>query len=182
MLGFLFGFDARLGRLHYFLASVGLAIVTTGLCFAIATAIYRNTPRGMPLSFEQMAWPVMAVAAIFMLCSFSLQCMRIRDIGWDPVCVVPTWIAIVIIDNLVATKFPAWSLGPEHYGTAVGALINFGLCLALTFWPGADTVGAPPRFEPPPRQPEAPSRRGGETLAASRIARVTSGEFGRRGS
>ena len=29
MLGFLFGFNARLGRLHYFLATIALAVVMT---------------------------------------------------------------------------------------------------------------------------------------------------------
>jgi uncharacterized membrane protein YhaH (DUF805 family) len=40
MLGFLFGFNARIGRMNYFLATIGLAIVMTGLCFAIAAAVY----------------------------------------------------------------------------------------------------------------------------------------------
>jgi hypothetical protein len=37
MLGFLFGFNARLGRLHYFLSTIGLAVVMTAVCFAIAS-------------------------------------------------------------------------------------------------------------------------------------------------
>ena len=45
MLGFLFGFDARLGRLHYFLATIALAIVMTGICFAIASHFFK-TARG----------------------------------------------------------------------------------------------------------------------------------------
>src|SRR5215469_6488037 len=94
MLGFLFGFNARLGRLHYFLATIGLAVVVAVLCFALASHIYHSTPRGMPLSLATMAWSVIGIAVIFMISSFSLQCMRIRDIGWDPVCVMPTWIAI----------------------------------------------------------------------------------------
>jgi uncharacterized membrane protein YhaH (DUF805 family) len=180
MLGFLFGFNARLGRLNYFLASIGLGVVMAGLCFPIATTIYRTTSRGMPLSFEQMAWPVIAVGIVFMLASFSLQCMRVRDIGWDPVCVLPTWITILIIDKLVATKIPAWSLGDEHNGTIVGGLVNLGFMLALLFWPSASPAASPPRFESPASLPDMPSRRGGETLATSRIARVSNGEFGRR--
>lgn len=180
MLGFLFGFNARLGRLHYFLATIGVAIVIASLCFAIAPIVYQNMPRGLPPSFERMPWPVIAVVAFSMLGTFSLQCMRIRDIGWDPVCVLPTWIAIIIIDRLVATKFPAWSLGPEHNGTIVGGLISLGMWLALTFWPSAEYIAKPPSLDAPPRQPEPPSRRGGETVAASRVARVASGEFGRR--
>jgi len=56
----------------------------------------------------------------------------------DPVCVIPSWIAILIVDKLIAGKIPAWSLGPEQHGTIVGALINLALFLALLFWPGGD--------------------------------------------
>jgi hypothetical protein len=32
-----FGFNARLGRLHFFLALIALAVVMTAICFAIAS-------------------------------------------------------------------------------------------------------------------------------------------------
>ena len=44
MLGFLFGFNARLGRMHYFLATIALAIVMTAICFVIATSVIQFTP------------------------------------------------------------------------------------------------------------------------------------------
>jgi uncharacterized membrane protein YhaH (DUF805 family) len=36
MLGFLFGFNARLGRLHFFLATIALAVAMAAICFLIA--------------------------------------------------------------------------------------------------------------------------------------------------
>ena len=45
MLGFLFGFNARLGRMHFFLALIALAVVMTAICFAIAS--FQSNPRGM---------------------------------------------------------------------------------------------------------------------------------------
>jgi uncharacterized membrane protein YhaH (DUF805 family) len=180
MLGFLFGFNARIGRMNYFLATIGLAIVMTGLFFAIAAAVYQDTPRDMSVSFDKVALPVLAVAAMFILASLSLQCMRIRDIGWDPVCVMPIWLAIMAIDWLVASRFPAWAVGQGHFSTPVSGLINMGMTLALLFWPSAEYVVTPTSFDAPPRQPEQPPRRGGETPVASRIASVSSGEFGRR--
>jgi uncharacterized membrane protein YhaH (DUF805 family) len=179
MLGYLFGFNARIGRLHYFLASIGLAIVITGIIFAIASAAYHGNAKAIPMTVKQMQWPLIAVAVTFCLATLTLQSMRFRDIGWDPVCVIPGWIALMIVDYLIATKIPAVSLGPEHNGTIVGALTNLGLFLALTFWPGgshetaAPTFGAPPSNAPPRRQDTA-------SLAASRVARVAGGEFGRR--
>jgi hypothetical protein len=126
-----------------------------------------------------VAWPTLAAIVFFALASFTLQSMRIRDIGWDPVCVIPAWIAIVIIDKLIAGKIPAWSLDHQHNGTVVGGLVNLGLVLALTFWPSGD-------FEEPfndayrtpdgrsPRMPSKPT-----SVAADRIARATGIERGR---
>jgi uncharacterized membrane protein YhaH (DUF805 family) len=178
MLGFLFGFNARLGRLHYFLATIVLAVVMVILCFALARSIIHSTSRGS-LSFAQMTWPMIALIALFVLASCSLQCMRIRDIGWDPVCVMPVWFTIMIIDWLVATKIPAWSLDAGHNGTVVGGLVNLGMTLVLLFWPGGGNVYTPPSFDAP-RQPDPPPSRGGESVATSRIARVANGGFGRR--
>ena len=181
MLGYLFGFNARIGRLHYFLSSVALAIAMTIVIFAIAASAFRGMPKGMPLSYDQWGWPFLVIAAIFVLITLSLQSMRFRDIGWDPVCVLPGWIALAVVDHVVATKFPAWSLGPEHQGTIVGALVNLGLFLALAFWPSGEYEAPTPTFGEPRRKPDAPTRgRGAASLTADRIARVAKGEFGGR--
>lgn len=179
MLGYLFGFNARIGRLSYFLSSIALGVVMTAIIFAVASMAYHGNARAIPLSVQDMQWPLIALAVTFCLVTFTLQSMRFRDIGWDPVCVVPGWIALMIIDRLIATKIPAVSLGLEHNGTIVGALTNLGLFLALMFWPGsghetaAPTSGARPSDAPPRRQDAG-------SMAASRVARVAGGEFGRK--
>src|SRR4030081_1449862 len=109
MLGFLFGFDARLGRMHYFLATIALAVVMTAICFVIAGYVIQNTPKEMLSTASLLGWPVIAAVAFFGWMTFTLQSMRIRDIGWDPVCVIPGWIALLIVDKLVASRIPAWS-------------------------------------------------------------------------
>jgi len=180
MLSFLFGFNVRLGRLHYFLATIAIAVVMTVICFGIASYFIQSTPRGM-LSPESLmkSWPTIAAIVFFGWMTFTLQSMRIRDIGWDPVCVIPAWIAIVIVDKIVAGKIPAWSLGQDHNGTVVGALVNLVLLLALTFWPGGDHENL--SFGQPPQRPDRPSTRGGAgSVAADRIARATGADFGRR--
>jgi uncharacterized membrane protein YhaH (DUF805 family) len=181
MLGFLFGFNARLGRLHYFLSTIALAVVMTAVCFAIAGYAIQSTPRGMDLSAGLIAWPVIVSVLVFLWITFTLQSMRIRDIGWDPVCVIPAWIALLIVDKLVASKIPAWSLGSEHQGTIVGALINFGLILALTFWPSGEHEGPmPTSAETRRKPPELPRNQGTASAPAARIARATGTGFGRR--
>jgi uncharacterized membrane protein YhaH (DUF805 family) len=180
MLSFLFGFNARLGRLHYFLGTIALAVVMTVAFFAIAMSAIHATPRGTPLSIGQIAWPAAAALLFFLAATFTLQSMRIRDIGWDPVCVIPAWIALLIVDKVIATKFPAWSLGQDHAGTVVGGLVNLALVLALTFWPSGDHESPTPGYGETRRRPEPPSpRQQASSVAAERLARVT-GESGRR--
>jgi uncharacterized membrane protein YhaH (DUF805 family) len=172
-LGFLFGFNARLGRMHYFLATIALAIVMTAICFVIAGSIFHGTPRGMLNPASLMTWPVIWAGVFFAWMTFTLQSMRVRDIGWDPVCVIPAWIAILIVDHVVAGKIPAWSLGQERGGTIVGALTNLGLLLALMFWPSGDYES--PGFDAPRGNPSR-----NMDAAAERIARATGAGFGRR--
>jgi uncharacterized membrane protein YhaH (DUF805 family) len=179
MLGFIFGLNARLGRLQYFLSTIGLAVVMTGICFLIARESFDATANGIPPSIEMIKGPAIIFGIIFFLVTLTLQAMRFRDIGWDPVCVIPGWFAVMIVDMVVAKKFPGLSLGAEHHGTAVGALVNLALFLALLFWPSAHDENEMPTFSEP-RRPE-PSVRGSGTasVTAERIARA-SGDFGRR--
>lgn len=171
MLGFVFGLNARLGRLHFFLATVALSIVMTAICFAIVMTMLRTTSPSMirPEDFTRN-WAVIAAMVFFTLATFMLQSMRIRDIGWDPVCVIPTWIALMVVDHVVAGRFPAWAIGQEHQGTMVGGLVNVALLLALTFWPSAESEGAYTNpFEPPARAVSKPS------TSDQRLARVSQG-------
>ena len=142
MLGFLFGFNARLGRLH-----------------PRHDCGRRSDDRDL-LRYRR-----------------PCASMRIRDIGWDPVCVNPGWIAVAIIDGLVASKMPAIALGHQQPGTIVGALVNLALFLALLFWPSAEHDNSAPSSGEPFRTPDLPSR--SPAAAASRVE-VANGEFGRR--
>jgi uncharacterized membrane protein YhaH (DUF805 family) len=183
MLGFLFGFNARIGRLQYFLGSVALAIFMTMIIFAITSSAIHGSigahgAHGSAREFvASLKWPLIGVGAIFLLISFMLQSMRFRDIGWDPVCVIPAWIAIVVIDALVAARFPALSIGRDHHGTIIGAVVNLGLFLALLFWPGCD-FEVPPTFRMPDLKAAPPVRQ--QDDASARLARITAGQFGRR--
>ena len=150
MLGFLFGFNARLGRLHYFLATIALVIAMVVVGFAVAAYLFQHTPKGMRPAIDLTNWPVLIAVIAYTWMSFMLQSMRIRDIGWDPVCIIPLWIAVTVVDHVVAAKVPVWSLGHGHYGTVVGAMINLALFLALTFWPSGDFEDNAPSSGLPP--------------------------------
>jgi len=170
MLGFVFGLNARLGRLHFFLATVVLAIVMTAICFAIAMAALRTTSPSMVRPEDLTRnWAIIAAMVFFSVATFILQSMRIRDIGWDPVCVIPALIALMIVDHVAAGRFPAWAIGQEHQGTMLGGLVNLALLLALTFWPSAVTEAYTNPFERPARAISKPS------TSDARIARVSQG-------
>jgi uncharacterized membrane protein YhaH (DUF805 family) len=181
MLGYLFGFNARIGRLKYFLCSIVLVIVITIMIAGTVSSSYRGLELGTPLSLSQMKWPLIFVGAIFAVASFTLYSMRFRDIGWDPVCMIPLWLAVAAVDWAIGAKIPAISLGQDHHGTIVGALMNLALGLALMFWPSGSHDISTPTFDMPPQAPDAPPRRQeAASPAASRVARVAGGEFGRR--
>ncbi len=166
MLGFLFGFNARLGPIPYLAGMVVLS--------ALWTAIYVVTGgRGFSSgSLSEMTWPAIGITVVFTYMILMLQSMRIRDIGWNPVYVIPAWMVIPIIDKLVADNIPAWAVGQGVNGTSVGSAINVGLVLALIFWRSEDKEG--PAFREIPRVPDIQQQRTDtRSTPAERIARAT---------
>jgi uncharacterized membrane protein YhaH (DUF805 family) len=134
MLDHLFGLNARLGRLQYLLALIGLgvAMVVVSIAFTASGGLY--IPKGQHLTWQMLSWPLASVVVLFMVATAMLQAMRVRDIGWDPVVVIAGWFAIVFIDAVIGVKL----LGPGHYGTILGALVNLVMTCILLFWPGND--------------------------------------------
>ncbi len=172
MLGFIFGLNARLGRLHYFLVTIGVAVLMTVICFVMAGQIMRGAANGVPPSIDSIKGSAIVLGIVFMLITLTIQSMRVRDIGWDPVCVIPGWIAILIVDMMLARKFPGLSLGPAHHATAVSAIVNLVFFLSLMFWPSGDDESSLPPTDAPRRQDPAP-RGGTNSVAAERLARVS---------
>jgi uncharacterized membrane protein YhaH (DUF805 family) len=179
MLGFLFGFNARLGRLHFFLSMIALVVVWTATDIAISRYAIQHTPNEANPS-GHFAWPLI-VPIVGWWIRFTLKSMRMRDIGWDPVCVMPAWIAMVMVDSVVALKVPAWSIGHGHHITIVGAMIQLALLLALTFWPSGGFEAPTSASGDSERTPQGPLQRSNATsLPAARMARATGAGFGRR--
>jgi uncharacterized membrane protein YhaH (DUF805 family) len=139
MLDLVFGLNTRLGRLKFFLATLVLAVVMTAICFVVAMSVLRNVnPANVRADDLLKNGGMIAAMVFFAIATIELYSMRFRDIGWDPVCVVSAWIALMIVDYVVAMKFPHLAIGQEHTGTMVGGIVNLVLILALLFWPGSD--------------------------------------------
>ena len=177
MLDLLFGFNARLGRLKYFLFSILLGLVNGIIAIPVALYAYKHGMLAgeMPESIWSLGWPIIAFVVFCMAGYFMLAAMRFRDIGWDPIIMVCCWIAVMVVDPLIASRVPALAL-EKHDGTVVGGLINFGLIVILLFWPGGDHVASPPVFDDPTSPPSRPSN---SPVSSERLARATA-QFGRR--
>ncbi len=178
LLDMVFGFNIRLRRLQFFLAGIALGIVSVLLIIPIALYVHHvSITDGTPASLSSAGWVWIVFLGFYLVSSLMLASMRVRDIGWDPVIVIPAWAALRFIDPVLASYAPGLSFGPEHHGTIIGALINFGLGLILMVWPSGDRIAAPPRVDsrapPPPRAvPNSAS------VLSERIAKTTG--FGRR--
>ncbi|QIG96938.1 MULTISPECIES: DUF805 domain-containing protein [unclassified Bradyrhizobium] len=174
LLNYIFGFNARLGRLAYFFFSFVVGCGYLMLVFGITGNAPASGRTDVLLAQAANSMPLLIGFYVVLAMTFMLQSMRIRDIGWDPVCVMVGWIALVVIDRVVAGKYPEYALTYQHTGTTVGTLVNLALMLALTFWPGERLGEAPHETGD-----DGFSSRGSTPAAAgNRVARIASGEFG----
>jgi uncharacterized membrane protein YhaH (DUF805 family) len=181
MLGFFFGFNMRLGRLHYFLSSLGIGVVFAAIIFSMVAFVFRNTGQGTAPSTGALLIPALFFVPVVLWVTTSLMAMRIRDIGWNPAYVIPAWLLVCLIDAYVALNIPAFAIGGQ---TIVGGLVNLGLSLALLFWPGSSydsttsTFSEPRRARTEPYTPPPPA-----PVPSASIARASSGRstFGQRG-
>jgi uncharacterized membrane protein YhaH (DUF805 family) len=133
MLDLLFGLNARLGRLQYLLAGIALFVAMVGVTLALIAAGSIYIPPGSHLTWQMLSWPAASAVVFFVLATVTLQAMRVRDIGWDPVVVMVGWLAIGFVDYIVATEM----LGPGHH-TIISWIVNIVMTGILLFWPSSD--------------------------------------------
>ncbi|MGY4575526.1 DUF805 domain-containing protein [Bradyrhizobium pachyrhizi] len=178
MLNYIFGFNARMGRLAFFFCTfvVGLGFMM------LVYGVTGNAPASGSMDVllaQASSNPVLVIAFYGMLViCFMLQSMRVRDMGWDPVCVMAAWVALMVLDRAVAGRFPEYALTYQHTATVVGAAVNGVMNLVLLFWPGGGRVDEASSL---PRESGSDGmfeRNSAPAAAGSRVARIASGEFG----
>jgi uncharacterized membrane protein YhaH (DUF805 family) len=192
MLEYVFSFRGRINRLQYFLGVLGLA---TTLVILALVAFFALLGGRRPESLASVLLPAALFALValplFLWISLSLQARRLRDIGWNPIFVIPGVITFAVFDELIAMAVPALSISKLHHQTILGLLVSFGLGCCLLFWPGRDpnevdlddgaSWPAPEPSElgsgPSPEPTAAPAR---PAAPAWNAAPVRTG-FGRRG-
>ena len=180
MLNVLFSFRGRINRLTYFLSCLGMGaiIAVSAVTVFLWVAAHRA---GGPAPVLLLAVFVLTALPLAIWISLALQTKRFRDVGWNPLYVIPAWIVIDVADRLVAHAAPALAMHRQQ--TLVGSAVNLAMAGCLLFWPGRlDADGgngpmeaAPPRLNQPP---PAPAPRPAAAPWTTTPARAS---FGRRG-
>jgi uncharacterized membrane protein YhaH (DUF805 family) len=135
-------FRGRVGRLRYFLSSIGYGLGIGVLAFVLLLLFVPHTSRGQGASITGFIIPLIIVVPLALWVIFSLQAARLRDIGWSPALVLPGWLLFTLIDAFIAYKIPDWSIGSQHH-TAIGVAVNAALTLLLLFMPGSGEDDTP---------------------------------------
>ncbi|MDB5704780.1 MAG: putative rane protein of unknown function [Sphingomonas bacterium] len=197
MLHNVLGFGGRMGRLEYFLCSLVFAmlmlLVIVALFFGFAPHFgaagaggRSSVPPGFILTLLVVVLPV------YLWFSLAFQAKRFRDMGWNPLYVLPGWIAAQVIDRFVAFAIPSLALAPGT-GTLVGTLLSLFMGCALLFWPSAPSTagdwdngnyhwGSPdPDADPGPGRARETTRAARTAAAWSPPPAAAPSGFGRRG-
>jgi uncharacterized membrane protein YhaH (DUF805 family) len=185
MLGAIFSYRGRLNRIQYFVGSFGLGVAAMVVAVVAVVVAFGGQPpdKASAMRAGLGLIPVVLVAVpIFYWISFSLQARRFRDIGWEPVFVIPAWLVCDVIDRLAVMGAPQFAIGPSTGVSWLGLLVNLGLGLCLLFWPGRKYEDIASVFDDVPpsesrAQAAAPAPRPATPWAPSPV----SSGFGRRG-
>ena len=179
MLGFLFGFNARIGRLHFFFSTIVVTIMMVAIYIARHHLRVSDHPKGTDSQPDLGADlrrrdPVHVAhrhAAVDAVQGYRMGSgVRASGVDRGRNCRRPR-----------RHQIPAMSLGHER-GTIFGALVNLSLILALLFCPSGAQDSPAPTSDEPVRTPDPPPHRPvADPPAAPRISRPATGGFGRRG-
>jgi len=203
MLAAVFSFRGSINRLQYFGGLVGLflsfvvAALAAVLCLGDLSTLEQEPTRVLPVvMIALIALPV------WIWVSLSLQARRIRDIGLNPLFVIPAYMLFEALDQAIGTSMAAApvasltsvaSMMPHH--TLLEPVVDLAYSLALLFWPGRAQGGAQAptswadkvKFPVPPAAPARaaapaqPAQAAHSDFTAAQAQPGAAVTFGRRG-
>jgi uncharacterized membrane protein YhaH (DUF805 family) len=134
--GEFFGFDGRVTRLGYLGRSL-LVVLLIGLVAGVALWVctYVLDPDGLA---GASGWDAEIITGAFLLLlwsSFALATRRLRDIGLEPVHIVPLYAALWVVNAVLLE--PMSRLDPRDFGLIEGGWVALQWlgALPLLFWP-----------------------------------------------
>ena len=130
MLASVFSFRGRINRLQYFLGNFAVGGALALLAGMLITFI-ELAPTSRPSLV--MVWD--AVFLVFagplaLWSGVSLQARRLRDIGWEPLIVMPIWVGALVLAGFAAQAGFAMSQA------ALASMISLAMLACLYGWPG----------------------------------------------
>ncbi len=149
-IGEFFGFEGRISRLGYFWRSLGLAIGVLALALGGAAALTRLVrPMGLGEYEDGSRCLTIAVALMALWSSFALASRRLRDMGLEPVHIVPLFAALWVVNTELLQ--PLSRMRPDSFGLLEGswAMLQVAAALPLLLWPSrAERSPVRMMFEP----------------------------------
>lgn len=136
MLHTILGFGGRIGRREYFFACLALRFLVSLLTLALTAAFTPHLGSAGYGERSTMSTGLMISLCVFVLpiylwFAYAFQAKRYRDMGWNPVYVIPGNIAALTVMILLALFSPAFIL------LAVLFAVLQNVC--LWFWPTKPT-------------------------------------------
>jgi len=156
MLGAVFSFRGRVNRLQYLAGCVGLGVGVVLLAVIVlgGAVVSAGSDKSAMLKAGLVGLLfLIVVVPLYLWISLSLQARRLRDIGWEPIFVIPALFVFDILDRFLALGAPQIAVTPGLMSMSwLGVCVNLGLTLCLFFWPGRPEFDVASVFddEPPP--------------------------------
>lgn len=127
------GFGGRMGRLEYFLACMGLGLLVCLLTLALIFGFMPHLGHGergpVPIGLPVML--VGVILPIYLWFSLAFQAKRLRDMGWNPLYVMPACFGVNMISGLLFPFLPPLLV--------VSGLLNLFMGICMLFWPSQPT-------------------------------------------
>jgi uncharacterized membrane protein YhaH (DUF805 family) len=148
--GELFGFDGRVSRQGYLWRMLLVGLGVGALAFAGGAVLAMGVrPMGLGRFDAGGRGLAFVIAFLAMWSSAALASRRVRDMGFEPVHVVPAYIALWVVYTVLL--HPLIQQRPAMYGllTACWAMLQVVPMFWLLFWPGRpEAARLPPGYEP----------------------------------
>jgi uncharacterized membrane protein YhaH (DUF805 family) len=104
-----YSFRGRLNRLQYFISCLELGATIAALVVVSVIALM-----ALHVGVKSATVLVLLLAAPCSWVSLARRAKRFRDIDWNPLYVIPGWMAVSVVDLLIELSVPALAPNGQH--------------------------------------------------------------------
>ena len=153
-IGELFSFEGRVGRLGYLCRFIAVLVLILALALEGSVALTRLVrPLGLGNYEEASRSLTIVVALLALWSSLALAARRLRDMGAEPVHILPLFVALWVVNAVLVE--PLSRLRPDTFGLleTSWAALHAAAAIPLLLWPGRSS----PRTIPAGYEPSGPT-------------------------